>query len=916
MAKLPEDAIELLTIEKLEVNVGLNTLELQLQNNSEVFMEGELHVVAPTGLELIGSSKIQYKINPKKKKFISIKFRGDDISSLKGGVIKINMFDAAQNLLSTQAIQLIVPSRRSVTLSNESPFQYLRQVGDSIRLNMRILNHGTTDEQVKLIFSSADRVGDVKFHALEAKILAGRDSLFSYSFQVEKFMLNRQQYSVQVSGLYENNDVFSTMSIDFSNIVSSRNYKDLWSYQNQQHLYKNNFIHLQMDNFLNERQSYIFRSAGDYQWSAVNMNYQLNFTKYQNQAPISYNSFISLDKGPHQVVLGNIQESLESSVYGRGISYTLQKEDSQQSFSVGMVQRSFDLLNLNNYVNNGYASYLRWNIKDEENQRNRYDGQFIVDRNYLDSTSNLLWSNSFDILRNQVSDSLKIYGFAAAGLQHYRGNSSLFKDYYPSAAVGLKLEKRFKHWTIISDNFYSNPYYTGNRKGMLQLNERIIRRLNQSSLSLGYTMLKYNPQYFTAQFLNLSNTNSSIDLNFNTILHKRMSFSVAPSFKNEFGEYQSILGNQFLETNSWRLVTQSNWRSEDMKHQLNWMIESARYLNESLQFNRFAWLSHLSYSYKNIHMNGSYQDGPMSIYDLLSSSMFGTSFQKRLSAGANYVGNILGQKLTWRASANYNYNFNFGTSLHQSLDLNYKVFKKTELTVQGIYNINSYQKNNYHYNSFRIGVRQALPNQRKSDVKQNRGDLNVFCFYDHNNNELFDEGDEVAEGINFSVNNFLLITNKQGKASFNNMPFDSYNVFVPRKEHFMAISKNFLVNSKKLQLNLPLQKGGIVKGKLEMAINPGISLEVDPKWDNYAIIAENEFGKAYAQVADKDGFFQFNLPTGSYRFYIDESSLPPNVYWDDKPQEGIVHLEQKLDLSTFTLKVKTKVLEVRRFSSK
>ena len=916
VAKLPEDAIELLTIEKLEVNMGLNTLELQLNNHSDVSMEGELRIEVPLGLEIIGSSKIQYQIKPKKKKFLSIKFRGENIASLKDAVIKIAMFDASKTLISTQAIQLIVPPRRSVNLSNESHFQYLKQVGDSIRLAIRILNNGTTDERVKLIFSSADRVGDVKFHAFESILLAGHDSLVNFSFQVEKFMLNRQQYAVQVTGLYENNDVFSTMNIDFSNIVSSRNYNDLWSLQNQQHVFKNNFIQLQMDNILNEQQSYIFRSAGEYDLASMQMNYQLNLTKFQDQAPLSYNSYINLNKGPHELLIGNIQESLEASVYGRGIAYTMQGHDNQQSFAVGLVQRSYDLLNLTGNSTNGYATYLRWNVLDEEKQRNRYDGQFIFDRNYLDSTRNFLWSNSFDILRNKTTDSLKIYGFAAVGLQHYLGSSSLLNDYYPAAAVGVKLEKRFKDWMIVSDNFYSNPYYTGNRKGMLRLNERVIKRFGQSSFSLGYALLKYNPHYFTAQFLNLSNTSSIIDMTFNTMLNKRFSVSLVPSYKNEFGQYNSLRANQFINTNSWRMVAQSNWRSMDMKHQFNLMMESAYYLNDQSTGNKYAWLSNLSYSFKNLQFTGSYQDGPMSIYDLLSSNMFGATFQKRLFAGVNYSGTVNAQKLNWRTSSNFNYNFNFGKSIHQSIDLNYKVFKHTELTVQGVYNINSYRKNQFQYASFRVGVRQALPNPKKPSIKQLSGDLNVFCFYDQNNNEIFDEGDELAENISFSVNNYLLITDKDGKASFNKLPYAEYSIFVPRKDQYMAIANHVEINSKNRLLNLPLQKGGTVKGKLEMTVNPGISLEVDSKWNNYLVIAEHENGKTFSNVADKDGTFQFNLPIGNYRFYIDETSLPPNVYWEGKPQQGIVHIERSLSLPTFTLKVKTKTLEVRRFSAK
>lgn len=98
-------------------------------------------------------------------------------------------------------------------------------------------------------FSSPDRLGDRNFKALAISLPAGKDSLLSYSFAIEKYMMSLAQYTIRVSGIYSNSDVFGNVGVLFSNVSSNRDYQKMFSMDNSNPIYSNNYIDLQLNNF-------------------------------------------------------------------------------------------------------------------------------------------------------------------------------------------------------------------------------------------------------------------------------------------------------------------------------------------------------------------------------------------------------------------------------------------------------------------------------------------------------------------------------------------------------------------------------------------------------------------------------------------------------------------------------------------
>jgi len=219
----------------------------------------------------------------------------------------------------------------------------------------------------------------------------------------------------------------------------------------------------------------------------------------------------------------------------------------------------------------------------------------------------------------------------------------------------------------------------------------------------------------------------------------------------------------------------------------------------------------------------------------------------------------------------------------------------------------------YDFNNLRIGVRQNFKGSNLDRPAVKTGNIRVFCFYDKNFNGIFDKGDIPMVDHSFTVKGVLFVTDKAGYASFKKLPYGSYLFFSPKQGQYMAVSKEIVIQQSNLAIQIPLQRGGMVRGAVQIAYTQGLSLETDLNLDIYKVLAKDGNGKITEIRTDKDGNFEFGLPEGTYSFYLDNASFPANVFTDQEAQSGAVRLDADLVLEPFVLKVKSKKVNVKRF---
>ncbi|QBQ40079.1 hypothetical protein [Sphingobacterium psychroaquaticum] len=903
----------------LQLQAGLSALDVEMQNNSTTDFTGRIELQLPNGLVSIQDTRQAVLISAGKKRFLSLKFRSSMLSALKDKFFTVRLMNEAGNVVSEKRIHISVPEKRSVVLLDNTPLQYLRQVGDSVSVKLRVFNNGTTDEDVNILFSSPDRLGDRNFKALAISLPAGKDSLLSYSFAIEKYMMSLAQYTIRVSGIYSNSDVFGNVGVLFSNVSSNRDYQKMFSMDNSNPIYSNNYIDLQLNNFLDDRSMYYLRSEGGYRLADGKLRYALNVNQFGdfNSNPNINSTFIEFEKGNYQLTAGNIQENLEAAIYGRGGKVTVWNDVRTNEFSAGIVEKSNDLLGFYSKDNPGFTVFSRFFSGKQENGRKIYDGQIFFDKNGLDSTESILFGNTFDLLPADYDKDMRLTGFVAGGLHHFYGRQSGIDEFRPSGAFGVKLNGNRSKWNYTSDNFYSTAYYPGNRRGAIQLMQRVGRQINKYYYNLGYFYSEFSPKYLHHNFESFSNSTSKFDLNVSLPFSSFLALNVQPSFNQEKGAYWLDSKPVELSIRAWQMMMTANMRSKNYKHNIFLTTESGLISVADRLGNTYAFRGNFSYNYNMLTVFGNYQHGAFQAYELLNSELMGRAVGDRFSFGSSYAGLLFQKKLSWSANASINMTTNFGNTYAGNFNATYKVLKNTMLTATYQYSYTKAMSGyDYTFTNLRAGIRQNLKGQSLDRPVVKSGNLDIFCFYDNNNNGVFDAGEAVAANYNFMVKNVLFVTDKKGKATFKRMPYGDHTLFFPMRDGYQAITKLVEIGSGTSYVDIALQKVGFVKGAIKIDFDANLSVEANLNLDGYRVIAENKEGGIFETKTTETGGFSFNLPKGTYIFYIDTESIPTNISIDSNQQSGTVEVEQTILLDSFILKVKERKVEVKRFGSR
>lgn len=896
---------------------GVNSLEVELQNISSASFEGYITLELPQDLVSLSTSRIAVRIAPWKKRFLSLKLRSQALSTLKGKSLHVLLHQQDGRKVWSTKVNLDVADKRSVQLQDNSGMQYLRNVGDSVEILLRVINTGTTDENIKIVLSSPDRVGKTVFRQIDLSLQSGRDTVLRHAFLVERYMMGLSQYTVRVAGIYDNNDVFGNLNLLYANITSNRNFQQMFAPDRDYSGYNPNYLELRVSNILDQQQSYNLFSEGTYRLLGGRIRYAATANRWGGDARWNVNNtYLEYEKDRHTITLGNIQESLEAPFYGRGGTYAYQDTAGDQRVSVGLVQRIPDLLGHYGEYNPGFTAFARLQLAEERSEGKRYEGQLLFDNNRIDSLSSILWTNRFDIIRPIDANALRLEGFLGAGVQQYHGGYGS-EATTPSFAAGLKMNKRTLGWDISSDNYYSTGYFPGNRRGTVQLTQRINRRLRQLGLGLGYSYTDYNPQYINPYFHTFKSGMSKWDAQFSLPLSSFGQLSVVPSYSLEHADYmlQNDLIN--LSSHSALVLASISLRSKNLKHNLFLTVEGGEMTFTEPSSRSFVVRTDFSYNYERLGVFGNYQNGPFQIYDMMSALVVGQDFGKRYLLGARYQGDLLQRKITWNTSVSGQVNQGWGRSFNGNIQGQYRLNKSTQLQTvfQYIYNV-GVTNYRYDYTNLQIGVRQQFKQQNLNHTGEKTGNLTVFCYYDNNGNDIFDAGDEKAINYEFMVRNILFVTDKNGTSTFKKMPFGSYMLFFPLKNQYQGSSRVVDITRGATRLEVALHKVGTVYGQLLLDYDPALNLSTSTRLDIYSVVARSTQGKVFTVTSDSRGNFEFHLPEGEYTIYLDTAHFPEHVYTDQSASIVKVEVGGELRLESFLLQVKSKKVDVKRFGQK
>lgn len=616
-----------------------------------------------------------------------------------------------------------------------------------------------------------------------------------------------------------------------------------------------------------------------------------------------YDTWLELEKKNTVLRLGNINSNdYDYPVFGRGgkvstrfgknnqleilaleNNYNLYGTYFQQTKGSTIVGAKYGFGNAKSF--NGKVSYIF-----------DHDPRLNVDTQVANATTSLLINDKHTV-RTEL------------GVSYEKG--LLNKDENAGASMGANYEGKLGNWDIQSVNTFATKSYAGIKRGSFFSNQRISHQFSASQrVFIQYQNSEVDPEFLSFQSTPIQPGNTAnLRYYFNStealgsgyqLSAKNWNFLVSPKIeKQKTANFYTL-----YELFSYRLET--NISTTLGAHSVNLTAE----YSYSKANNRPDWFNSLkttlSYRYKSFSLNGTAQWNATNVFDLNSYYNTDRNFAN-YNVYASYNFQMLSNNLIGSFSAG-----TFYSELYKNLNSNitgnleYKISPSWSST--GYFNLSGYKSTAEYassgsYYQFRVGIRKyftaatALGNHKVA-----------FQFFeDKNFNGLLDSGEQVFANEIVKLDNYVAMTDKNGKVVFQNVPEGIYTLKVNESAGARLMMDPVIMVNRNINRKVGLVKNIRVSGKLTEIKQAYDVLETDVT--GIVVYAKGEDGVIYTAVVNQKNEFEFFLKDGKYELYIENDK-----YSYTQPTKTIqVTKDGNPEAVIFEYKKKDTTIKVKKF---
>ena len=466
-----------------------------------------------------------------------------------------------------------------------------------------------------------------------------------------------------------------------------------------------------------------------------------------------------------------------------------------------------------------------------------------------------------------------------------------------------------KKLSFSSSNTFSTAYYPGQRKGAQVISERLSYRLGKLGMWTAYNYYHYNPKTVSSVYNYQSMYGSSrAEIGLSTNLGK-VSLSFAPYYSTNSSRYFALNTTINPKITAWRTQTQVSYSQQLFSAYISGDIGFGK--NSLTDKKELQWHMNSSLRYGFFNISGSMQVGSYYATDALNSYIAGSPTYKIVTVTPRIQHAFFHRTLDFNAGLSYNYINSSGKNLSMDARVQYKISSGSSLAASFIRYSTGYS--NTAYNSLQLNFTTALPTMR---VGTRQNSLELLFYKDVNDNGVYDKGiDSLAIGQQVSINQTRLLTDKNGRVLYRNLPSGSYNIGNMRSDRWYSVSQVVVLTRKKQTLSIPLHKIGMVEGNVRYSYSK-FSYEVNRQKQGLTIKAVDNKGTVYTTLTDDYGHYILYLPTGLYSVYVDPSYLPSEVECAENTASRNFQVQSSsLRTVDFTLHVKERKIETKKFFS-
>jgi len=884
-------------------------LMIVLSNNDSENFKGKINLKSPKGFKIINGNNIEIKLKANENRYIPVKILVNSTAEAGEAKIVVKLSDFKDLEIFSKVIMHHVSDDNTLQISTEKTQIYRTGNEDSLRIAVKVSNRGNKAQNVVVVFKIPELNDGNIFIEKQGKIGVQKDSIFTFSFLPSRNLLKQSAFTVSVTG-FRNTDkeIFGNANISVQNISHTQKF--------QGH---------QLNGFFNATKNSItasYRKVGEnldmyqligsggfnipsgYIFVSGNL-YMIN----GQQDPIVNNTYISYRDENNELTVGNVSKLLEVPLFGRGAEYSFINDAKDKKIEIGFVEQSFSLIE-RNFLRNGYGFFVRGTINPLNYSRNISTTYIFRSDPYEKAKHNLVGTDFNYSFNNFWKASAKIFG----GISHYENK----KEAEPSFAAESQYSGTLNDINLNGIFFFSTDYYPGNRRGSLQIQQSVnIKVFSKHFAYANIIASNFSPKYNLFQ-QQLSSDNIKLESGINFAKKGNFGFGFGYHYQSEKSNtYNSFFGNPYdigqKQIVGQRLTETINWSSKSKKHSaiINAETGFAKYPNDDNAQLQLKFTG--NYNYKAFNFTTLFQYGSYYLSEYAFTKMFqNTESYRKFSGSLFYTNNFLKDKINVNSGISYTNDIVYGSSPSAFLNLKYNgrlygVFANTSW-----YN---YSLGSIKNNTFTIEAGITLNLQGNALNPNKKSIITAFAFYDKNNNNIFDLGEETAKDYLINISNIAFKTNAEGRIIYKNIPFGKYDLKQVIQEGWYYDEKTFDINAYHHDLMIPLHQSGTLQGRIKYEFDAKTAVSFQPRGSGIVLNIYQNDALIQRIITNDNGDFIAFLPTGTYTVSINEASLPSQTYSESKSLTGNVMAGEILSLSSFVIKVKEKKVHLKKFGS-
>lgn len=907
------------------------TLKLEITNLVDEQFQGHVHIRHAPDLRILGERERTIDLEAGAKRFVPVRVRLEQNAASGDLPIEVALVDMAGDTVDQAHATISVKDFRNIWLQALTHRELMQHPGDSIHIPIYIKNAGNTSEDIRLLIATPVLEGSSnrKFETIDLAMRPAQDTTVILGMVVDQRMLDYEHFYVNITGLYHNTEVFGDAHISVQNAASRRSFVnplreyDVWASQQNQ-------ISLSSRNLFLGRQTWELQGRAAHRFEGDRaLSYQWNVQQWESgKTPMINNTWIRVDQRDHGFTLGNLSETAEKHLYGRGVKAHWGSADAHRVTEFGLLDKGYNLVGpqSNDRWFDGYSVFIQSRNQHRSGPKSmQYHTVALYDRDRSENAESALVAQSLAWVPDVSNQKIHLQFHLGGGLSRQLdtpppGSAQATPEDWgrvlkPSVAGSVSINTSIGRYTLTSNNHYSSGYYPGTRRGTVQLNQRITRKSGAKTGWIAYNLTRYEPSYFNSQTaFPVYFFQSRSEVGMSQPLGAFATWTISPRIETEQGHFFDPSSSEILLLDQQNLKMQSffSWRSRNSKHfaslsqEMGWMTR----INFDSD-HRFHSRSTLSYSFRKLHVIGLYQYGHVTVGDHL----YGKQTDRaplRSSLNVNWAGQFVNKRLQvdLGGSVYDDYLSGGGISTNSRLQFN---LQRTAFFAHGQW----FRYRNGGHTAMPVvyaqaGIIRKLPTNETPQVVK-KGKMVFSVFYDYNNNGRFDEGDEIASGKSVLINNTLFLSDSQGEIQYTRVPYGNYRLQIPVENGWHAPEQSFTLERRTQSWAIPLQQSGSLRGLIRFDYDPRLSLQTNTSVEGFSVTAKATNGKIFQSRTDNEGRFLLFLPVGSYDVYLSEREFPNHVYSDAPLQQVTITAGEVQVLDPFELNIHKKSIEVKRF---